>query len=117
MIILMGAMGGLIHVITSLTKYVGNRQFLRSWVLYYVLMPAEGAMLAPILYLLLRVGVLSPGQMSGGGTCAMNVLGLYAFAGMTGLFSKQAIEMLADVFNTIFKRVQGKDQQSNTKSQ
>jgi len=118
MIILMGTLGGLIHLTTSLAKYVGNRQLLRSWVVYYLLMPAEGAALAPILYLLLRTGVLN-GQVTGlaATSCVLNVKALYAFAGLTGVFSKQAIEMLGDVFSTIFKRVQAKDQSTNTKTQ
>jgi hypothetical protein len=55
---------------------------------WYVLMPISGAALAPMVYLLLRVGVLSSG------TDSMNVFGLYAFAALTGLFAEQAIEML-----------------------
>lgn len=113
MIILMGALGGFLHWTSSFAKFVGNRQLLRSWIIYYVLMPFEGASLAPLIYLLLRVGVLAPGtQTTSGataGTAGMNLFGLYAFAGLTGLFSKQAIEMLADVFSIIFKKIQAKD--------
>jgi hypothetical protein len=60
--------------------------------------------------LLLRVGVLAPTSAGGAeGTAGLNVIGLYGFAGLTGLFAKQASEMLADVFSTIFKKVQAKD--------
>lgn len=104
-VIMMGALGGLLHFTSSLALFIGNRKLQRSWVVYYLLMPFEGAALAPIVYLLLRVGVMAPGT----GTSNINVLGLYAFAGLTGLFSKQAIEMLADVFTVIFKKVQSKD--------
>ena len=109
MVALMGALGGFIHLTSSLAKYVGNRRLLRSWVLYYMLMPVEGASLAPIIYLLLRVGVLSPTAPGEVGTESLNLLGIYGFAGLTGLFSKQAIEMLADVFTTIFKKIKAKD--------
>jgi hypothetical protein len=106
MIVLMGALGGLLRLTSSFAKFVGNRQLYRSWVVYYLLMPFEGAALAPAVYLLLRVGVLSPG---GGSTAQLNVFSLYGFAALTGLFAKNAIDMLADVFNIIFKKVQSKD--------
>jgi hypothetical protein len=107
MIVLMGALGGLLRLTSSFAKFVGNRQLYRSWVVYYLLMPFEGASLAPAVYLLLRVGVLSPS--GGGGTAQLNVFSLYAFAALTGLFAKNAIDMLADVFSIIFKKVQSKD--------
>jgi hypothetical protein len=103
MVILMGMLGGFVHLTSSLSRYVGNRQLLRSWVIWYVLMPISGAALAPMVYLLLRVGVLS------NGTDSMNVFGLYAFAALTGLFAEQAIEMLANLFSEIFSKVQAKD--------
>ena len=107
MVILLGALGGLLHLTSSLAKFVGNRQFLRSWTIYYVLMPFEGATLAPVTYLLLRVGILSPGIQNV--TANVNVYAIYAFSLLTGLFSKQAIDMLADVFSVIFKKIRAKD--------
>src|SRR5262245_28433291 len=106
MIVLMGALGGMLRLTSSFAKFVGNRQLYRSWVVYYLLMPFEGAALAPAVYLLLRVGVLSPGT---GSTGQLNVFALYGFAVLTGLFAKNAIDMLADVFSIIFKKVQAKD--------
>jgi hypothetical protein len=44
-------------------------------------------------------------------------MGMYAFAALTGLFSKQAIEMLADVFATIFKKVSAKDSLEKSKAE
>lgn len=111
MIILMGALGGLVHLTSSLTKFVGNGQLLRSWIPYYVSMPFLGASVAPIVYLLLRVGVLAPGaaDQDTAATASLNLIGLYGFAGLTGLFARQAIEMLADVFTRIFRKVEAKD--------
>ncbi len=109
MVALMGVLGGFIHFSSSLAQYVGNRQLTKSWLLYYLLMPIESAALAPLVFLILRVGVLSPGTGSVVGSCGLNYIGLYAFAGLTGMFSKQAIEKLADVFSTLFKRVPGED--------
>jgi len=110
MIVLMGALGGCLHWLSGFALYVGNREFLRSWIAYYLLMPLEGAALAIIVYLLLRVGVLAPTSTSGQVTANLNTIGLYAFAGLTGIYSKQALQSLGDVFNVIFKKVEAKDQ-------
>jgi hypothetical protein len=109
MIILMGALGGCLHWTTSLAMYVGNAKLLRRWIPYYVMMPIEGAALAPIVFLLLRTGVLAPPTSGGAATGQLNLVSLYAFAGLTGLFAKQAIEMLAEVFSIVFKKVKAKD--------
>jgi hypothetical protein len=98
MIVLLGALGGFVHLTSSLAKYVGTRKLLRSWIIYYLLMPVSGAGLAPMTYLLLRVGVV------GNGSGEMNLFGLYAFAALTGLFAEQALEKLADVFSRVFAK-------------
>jgi hypothetical protein len=103
MIILMGTLGGFVHWISSLGKYVGNRKLMRSWLVWYLLMPVSGATLAPAVYLLLRVGVLA------NGTDHLNLLGLYAFALLTGLFAEQALEMLSKTFQQVFAKIDAKD--------
>ena len=50
MVVLLGALGGSLHLVGSLVKYVGNRQLKRSWLLYYFYTPVAGAALAPIVY-------------------------------------------------------------------
>jgi hypothetical protein len=117
MVILMGALGGFLRLASSMANYVGERQLLRSWIIYYILTPLQGAALAPLIYLLLRVGVLSPANatVNGRPTESLNLIGIYAFAALTGLFSKQAIEMMADVFSTIFKKVSAKDSLEKSK--
>jgi hypothetical protein len=112
MVMLLGALGGFLRLASSLANYIGNRQLLKSWIIYYLLTPIQGAALAPAVYLLLRVGVLNPANTAPGTTSpadSLNLIGIYAFAVLTGLFSKQAIEMLADVFSTIFKKAETKD--------
>lgn len=110
MVVLLGTLGGLIHLASSLTMYVGNRDLKRSWIIYYLLAPLQGAGLAPLLYLLIKSAVLSPQYSGGTGTESLNLTAIYAFAGLSGLFAKQAIEKLADVFATLFAKVQAKDQ-------
>ncbi len=109
MVMLMGILGGFLHLTSSLAIYVGNRHLLRSWVIYYLLMPVEGPALAVALYLLLRVGVLSPPSTGQASTANLNFVGIYGFSVLAGIFSKQALEMLADVFNIVFSKVKAKD--------
>jgi hypothetical protein len=109
MVMLMGILGGFLHLTSSLAIYVGNRHLLRSWVIYYLLMPVEGPALAVALYLLLRVGVLSPPSVGQASTANLNFVGIYGFSVLAGIFSKQALEMLANVFNIIFTKVKAKD--------
>jgi len=105
MVILLGALGGSLHFFGSLVKYVGNRQLKRSWLLYYMYTPIAGAALAPIVYMLLRVGILSPTSSSTGGSqiANLNLIAIYAFAALSGLFGKTALDKLAEVFKTIFR--------------
>ncbi|MFY4729847.1 hypothetical protein ACOSYY_12355, partial [Nitrospira sp. BLG_2] len=49
MVILMGTLGGLLRLVSSFAKYIGNRQLLRSWIPYYIVMPIEGGALAPLI--------------------------------------------------------------------
>lgn len=119
MVILLGGLGGFLYLASSMATYVGNRQLLRSWIVYYILIPFQGAALAPLIYLLLRVGVLNPANPATGGRPmeSLNLIGIYGFAALTGLFSKQAIEMMADVFATIFKKVNAKDSLEKSKTE
>jgi hypothetical protein len=91
MVILLGALGGFIHLASSLAMFVGNRDLKRSWTVYYLMAPVQGAALAPLLYLLLKSAVLSPQIAEGGGTQSLNLTAIYAFAGLTGLFAKQVM--------------------------
>jgi len=105
MVTMLGALGGSLHLVGSLVKYIGNRQLKRSWLLYYLSLPLAGAALAPIVYMLLRVGILTPSGTAGGRsvTADLNLIGIYAFAAMTGMFAKIATDKLSEVFSTIFR--------------
>jgi hypothetical protein len=105
MVILWGALGGSLHLLRSLAAFVGNRQLVRSWILHYFSLPFIGAALAAVVYLLLRVGLVSPtGTTSDGSTIAnLNVMAIYGFAALTGLFAKAASDKLAELFGTLFR--------------
>jgi hypothetical protein len=104
MVILLGMLGGSLHLLSSLGKFVGNRRLKRSWLLFYLIMPWTGAGLAPIVYMLIRVGIVSPSGAAAGGTgpANLNLIAIYAFAALTGLCSKTAMEKLAEVFGALF---------------
>ena len=116
MIVLMGALGGLVHMTTSFVKYVGNRQLMKSWIPYYLLSPVKASALALIFFLVLRAGIIIPRGSDGEQVSKVGLIGYYAFAAMTGLFSPQATEMLSDVFSAVFSRVRGKDKIENEKA-
>ena len=93
---LAGALGAFIHLATSLTSFIGNRQLVRSWVAWYVLRPFIGAALGFLGYFVLHAGLLT--DTSEG---AVNRYGVVALAGLFGMFSKQAIDKLREVFDTL----------------
>jgi hypothetical protein len=105
MVMLLGALGGVLHFLGSFVMFVGNRRLKRSWLPYYVVMPFTGAGLAAIVYMLLRVGILSPTDGTGAptGISNLNLMAVYAFATMAGLFSRAATDKLGEVFATIFR--------------
>lgn len=104
MVLILGALGSLIHSITSFTTYIGNRKFLVSWTWWYSLRPFVGAALALALYFVVRAGLLT----SNGSIEALNQFGVAMLATMAGLFSKQACDKLEELFTTLFKPGPGK---------
>lgn len=104
LIVCSGALGGLAHLFSSLGTYVGERRMLRSWLIYYYFRPIVGGILALFVYFVLRMGVLSPA----GATVPqqINVYGVLAFSTLSGLFSRRAIEKLAEIFNILFQKTE-----------
>lgn len=101
LVALAGALGGLIHMFTSVGNYVGGRKLLRSWLIFYYLRPIVGAGLAVGIFFVLRMGVV-------GTTVAeadINVYGILTFSLLSGMFARQAIEKLAEVFENVFAKV------------
>src|SRR5690348_9845893 len=49
-VILLGALGGVLHALRSLYWYVGNRTLRMSWLLMYFMLPLIGACLAVVFY-------------------------------------------------------------------
>jgi hypothetical protein len=105
LVIVAGALGSYIHSATSYSDYRGNRQFGPSWLLWYLLRPLIGICLALIVYFAMRGGLLSMVMNGKTATDANNInaFGVAAISGLTGMFSKQAADKLAEVFTTLFK--------------
>ena len=90
---------------TSLARFVAFRDLERSWFLFYLFRPPVGAGLAVIVYFVLQTGLLSPvsaGTNLNGGA-SDGVYRILALASLTGLFARQAIEKLSEVFDVMFR--------------
>ena len=101
----LGAPAALLHLLASLGRFVGERALQRSWLLFYYLRPPVGAVLGLFVYFILRMGVLSQGVRDVRRR-AVNVYGVLTFAGLAGMFSRQAIDKFAEVFDMLFQKTQ-----------
>jgi hypothetical protein len=97
--IIMGILGSLIHAMTSIADYVGNRRLEGSWLLWYLLRPLIGMGLALFFYVTIRGGLFT-GASSG---AEINPFGVAALAGLAGMFSKQATDKLDEMFTALFR--------------
>jgi hypothetical protein len=94
---IMGALGACLHGITSLTYHHGLSDFEEKWTLWYFYRPFVGGVLALIFYLIISGGLMTP--VKGNNKKFFVILGL---SGLFGLFSKQALNKLSLIFDTIF---------------
>ena len=98
LVLLGGALGGLIHALQSFVGFVGSRTFIRSWIAWYILRPLIGSSLAAMFYLALRGGLFANGT----GPADTSVFGFVAIGALAGLFSEQATRKLKELFDTLF---------------
>lgn len=93
-----GAIGSYVHAVTSFVSYLGNRQLKRTWIMWYMMRPFIGMGLALIIYLVIRGGLFT----GAAGADSVNTFGVAAIAGLAGMFSKQAIDKLRELFDNVF---------------
>lgn len=93
-----GALGSLVHAFRSMFWYVGNRDFVRSWILMYILLPFVGLSMSLVFYFVLRGGLFS----SQAPVQATNPFGFAGLAGLVGMFSNQAGLKLKEVAESVF---------------
>ncbi|MBN2349778.1 MAG: hypothetical protein JXJ22_13105 [Bacteroidales bacterium] len=103
LILLLGALGSSLHGIASISKFVGNNTYKESWALWYLLRPFVGAILSFLFYLLIRAGLFKNFETNS------DFYTIIALSGLIGLFSKQALDKLSDLFDLIFKSDKEKD--------
>lgn len=102
-VLLGGALGSCIHAMTSYVSYVGNETLRGSWFAWYVLRPFIGAPLALVFFFVLRGGLFGASARPE----QVNLYGVAAIAGLTGLFAKQATDKLNEVFTSLFRTAEG----------
>lgn len=102
LVVLSGALGGMVHALRSLYWYIGNRDLVRSWLAMYVLLPFVGAVLGLVFYLVVRGGFFSPQA----GAEETSPYGFAALAALVGLFSEQAVLKLKQVAETLLSKSQ-----------
>lgn len=95
MVLLAGALGSLLHAMRSFFWYVGNRIFIKSWTLMYILLPFIGAIMASVFFLIILAGFLTPNSAANREAHWF----ILAVAVLTGLFSQQAALKLQNVIN------------------
>ena len=91
-----GGLGAYVHMAQSFVSFVGLKKFQRSWIWWYVMRPFIGMALAIIFFLV--YGSTTDTDLSGD-----NATGILAVAAVVGMFSKQAIDKLSDIFDVILK--------------
>lgn len=109
--LLAGALGAAIQVFSSLSGFVGNRTFKASWLMWYIVRMPTGALLGLFLTFALQGG-LPIEQVSFDGA---NPFQICFLAGLAGLFSRNALDKLEDVFETLFKTNRNDDREDNMK--
>ncbi len=106
-VIAAGALGSLIHTVTSFADYVGNRHLSKSWIWWLILRMPVGVALALLFYLVLRGGLIVPSLPSGSAAIDTAQLitpyGIAAISALAGMFSKQATDKLREIFDTLFR--------------
>jgi hypothetical protein len=97
LVIIVGALGALVHAATSFAKHHSKGTFKASYHWWYVLRVMVGAGLSTIFYFVIRGGLLS---ITADNTTP-NVYGITAVAALAGLFSYPAMKRLEKVFERL----------------
>ena len=105
LVLLAGLLGSYVHAAQSFASYMGNQKFKRQWAWWYILRLPVGAVLALFVYFTARGGLLT-GTTPTSKTDDLNIFGIMTFAALAGLFSKQVIDKMAEVFTNFFKSAQ-----------
>lgn len=98
---LAGGTGSMVATLLGYLKHASDRRDFRlSYAPWYLARPLLGVLLAVVFYFLLKGGLLVLGEART--STEMNIFGLAGLASLVGMFSKNAVEKLRDVFATLF---------------
>jgi hypothetical protein len=103
LVLLGGALGAFLHATKSFTAFVGNEELKGSWAWWYYLHPFLGATLALAFYLAVRGGFMAVTAGNSIKTADVSPFALTSVAVIVGMFSKNAMTKLGDVFETLFQ--------------
>lgn len=95
---LCGAFGSCLHGINSLTAYVGAKQFMSSWSMYYLARPVVGGILGPMMFVVFRSNLVTNLQQVN----TNDWLAVAALTSISGLFADKAVEKLKQVVDVLF---------------
>ncbi|PKL88657.1 MAG: hypothetical protein CVV23_08990 [Ignavibacteriae bacterium HGW-Ignavibacteriae-2] len=97
LVVIVGAFGACLHGLASLGEYVGNKDFNENWIIWYISRPFVGGLLSLLFFFIFLwgfdFGIKDPNGF----------YGLIALSGLVGLFSKQAMYKLSDIFDVVFQ--------------
>jgi hypothetical protein len=109
-VMMAGALGSLTHTWTSFGDYVGNSELSTNWIWFFILRIPVGVALAILFYFIIRGGLLLPtvpvqhADDITDATVKLNAYSIAAFSALAGMFSKQATDKLAAVFDVVFTK-------------
>lgn len=105
-----GALGAYVHMAHSFVTYVGLEKVKKSWLWWYAMRPFIGMALALAFFLVYGASTDGIGKI---GTGTDSPGGILAIAVVVGMFSKQAIDKLAEIFDIILKSDTGEKMKDN----
>jgi len=97
---LSGALGGALQMARSYAGHLGNGNWDGRWLVWYGLRIPAGIGLALLFYMALRAGFYSGDS----GAAAVNPFGVAVLSALAGLFSREALEKLDELFDTLTGR-------------
>ncbi len=95
--ILLAALGGTVHIVTSFALFAGKRALESQWIWWYVTRPFISASLGLLIYIAVRAVWLE---------ALIKPYEIYVLLGvsfLSGMFSKQTIEWLKGIYDAIFR--------------
>ncbi len=104
-VILAGALGGIIASIRSFFWFVGIRQFAVQWIPLYLFAPLTSGLLGAMIYLVIRGGFFS-------GMSTISDTSPYTFAAvaaLVGMFHRETAVKLREIFQIVFTKAESPD--------